>query len=706
MTKMRDSMPVVFAVLAGIFLLMIIFEWGGQGAIFSPKGDAQTLGVVNGYKITQQEYNKVLEAVTAKLKQESKTTSLTEEQEAQAEDQAWDESVKLALERQSSEQMGVTVTDQELRDIIYYNPPPEVRRQFTDSMGTYHQDAYIKALRDPKNDSIVRGMENETREQILHLKWQQAMVATIRVSDEEARTRYVNDSAKAMITAIKLLPNLTADNIKQVSEQEIKAYYDSHGWKYHQDETRKFKFVSFPLRPNARDTAMAMETANSLRARLAEVPLKDLDTVGKELALDYSDQPYEGPHPVTMKEIGRDTSLLNVKAGDTRVAIVNGKVTVARVIEVFDTGMTYVHTRSIDIALATPGHPPTINSHDSAQAAAAKIAEEVRAGADFVDMVKKHSDDPRSAFAGGDKGWEPVQSFPPDIREQFVKAPINGIVGPFDYRGAFQIAQVIGRSQHAVAIATITVPVKASRQTMQMQQQSANIFREQAAKNGFDQAAKAADYKVFSDAPAVQRKGQAIFNNHEFVNWTFQASKDDISQPMKMTQQHFIMVAQLTEIVPEGPRPLDEVKREIVEAVAKRKAIAALASRAEQVHTQIAGLPDWGSVPAVTGDATLTPVTVAMGPAESVNGIPSGEYVINNWAYSAKPGAVSPALKGENGWYIVRLLGRTVPSEQDFQRAKENIVKTVYQEKVQRFMLEWPDNQKEHATIVDYRVKR
>ena len=48
MTKMRDSMPVVFAVLAGIFLLMIIFEWGGQGTIFNARGDAESLGIVNG----------------------------------------------------------------------------------------------------------------------------------------------------------------------------------------------------------------------------------------------------------------------------------------------------------------------------------------------------------------------------------------------------------------------------------------------------------------------------------------------------------------------------------------------------------------------------------------------------------------------------------------------------------------------------------
>ena len=51
MTKMRDSMPVVFAVLAGIFLLMIIFQWGGQGNTFFHR-KAKMAGLkstVNGY---------------------------------------------------------------------------------------------------------------------------------------------------------------------------------------------------------------------------------------------------------------------------------------------------------------------------------------------------------------------------------------------------------------------------------------------------------------------------------------------------------------------------------------------------------------------------------------------------------------------------------------------------------------------------------
>src|SRR2546422_7787588 len=108
MTKMRDSMPVVFAGLAAVFLLMIIFEWGGQGMIFSGHGDAETLALVNGYKITQKDFQKVLESVTAKMKEDAKRTNLTDIEEAQADEKAWDEAVTQALERQSMQKMGIS----------------------------------------------------------------------------------------------------------------------------------------------------------------------------------------------------------------------------------------------------------------------------------------------------------------------------------------------------------------------------------------------------------------------------------------------------------------------------------------------------------------------------------------------------------------------------------------------------------------------
>ncbi len=704
-------MPVVFAVLAGIFLLMIIFQWGGQGTLFSPKGETGTLGSVNGYPITQQEYNKILKSVTGEMKSKNKEDNLSEEDESDAEDNAWDQAVSQAIANQSIEKLGITVTNDEVRDMLFNSPPADIRKIFTDSMGNFDQQKYIKELRDPRNDSTVRLMEADARDQIRQMKWQQAMASTIRITDTEAFIRYMTDSAKAILQVIKLpVPQPSSQAIAQVSDQEIQSYYDSHSSLYHQDEMRKFKFIRFPLVPNGRDTALVMETANTLKARLAEtqdVPVGNLDTVVKGLTLDYSDAPFAGRHLVNMTKMGSDTALLSTKVGENLVAKIDGKITALRVLDIFDTGghMLY-HARHIQI-----GYPPSIPSpsqqmKDSLRMVAEQILQQLKSGGSFAELARTRSTDFRSAAKGGDMGWEDTLVFPSELRRVIASSGDGELLGPLEAPRGFEIIQVLNRSKKSWAIVGVPLVVKPSHQTLDLESQMANIFRDQAEKNGFDQAASSASYHVISDAPPAGRKGAPLFSSHLFTDWIFSASKGDVSQPFHLLKTGAIVVAQLTDILPAGPKPLPEVKQQIAQELALRKTVALMAPRAQQVEAAVGPSGDIAAPATALGDPSLMPITVFMGPAESVNGLPSAEYVVNNWAFSAQPGTVSPPLKGEHGYYIAKLMGRNIPTQKDFAAAKPNIIKQMMREKEQRLLTDWLDNQKSHATIEDYRLKR
>lgn len=703
MTKMRDSMPVVFAGLAAVFLLMIIFEWGGQGSLFQSHADQETLGLINGRKVTRKDYDRIYQAVLEQMKQEAKGAPLSEAQEDQASDRAWDQAVSESLVDASIDRMGVTVTDQDVRDAIFENPPAEVKKQFTDSMGVYHQDWYIKALRDPRNDTIVRNMESGVRDQLRKMKWQAAVISSIRVDDEDARERYYNDSAKASVQIVRLIaPQPTPAELGKITQQDLQAYYDKHKFEYKQPEHRKFKFVVFRLQPNARDTAQAIETGNTICAKLKETPNDQLDTVARELAADYSDAPPALVRTiVTMRELGTDTTLLSAKIGDVRVARIGGKLAAVRIMDVVDTARALVHYRQIVL------RPDTRDQHsiDSTMAVGEQIMTRLRGGADFASVARQQSADPRGAVNGGDMGWSDLFTLPESGRNEIMNSALGSIHGPFESPTGTTIVQMLGVSQKLWAIVEVPISVKPSHQTLQIQQQSANIFRENAAKQGFDEAAKAAGYNVEKNAPPAQKKGTPIFNSHTFIDWIFQASKNDISPVLKMSQQNFYLVAQLEEIMPEGPAPLDEVKDRITPEVAKKKMVDALASRAQQVRSAV-GAGDLDAPVRTLGDSSLRPMTFLMGPAESVSGLPSTEYKVNNWVYQAKIGDVSPLIRGDNGWYVAKLQARRVPTDQEFQAVKEIIRRQIFQEREQRFMTDWVQNQKDAATIVDYRVKR
>ena len=61
MTRMRDSMPVILIGLLVAFLITIIFEWGMD--YLGMRGTAHdTVGMVNGKKVSYKEFSELLKA--------------------------------------------------------------------------------------------------------------------------------------------------------------------------------------------------------------------------------------------------------------------------------------------------------------------------------------------------------------------------------------------------------------------------------------------------------------------------------------------------------------------------------------------------------------------------------------------------------------------------------------------------------------------
>jgi parvulin-like peptidyl-prolyl isomerase len=249
-------------------------------------------------------------------------------------------------------------------------------------------------------------------------------------------------------------------------------------------------------------------------------------------------------------------------------------------------------------------------------------------------------------------------------------------------------------------VAMIPVETKASSQTTRMVEQQARLFKEQADKNGYDEAAKTSNYRVIADAPPMEKKGQQLFGDAIFTDWVFSADVGDISKPFKIRGAKMTVVAQLTEIQPKGFKPFEEVKDPIKAELAKSKWVETAAARAKALRAQL--MPGDPMDKLAAQDSNLRPLVLAIGPAESV-GVLGTEYVVNIAAYQMKPGEISQPLKGDNAYYIVKLVGINPAAKEAYKGQKEILRKSLLQEKQQRFFQQWLDKQKEEAEVVDYR---
>ncbi|MDQ8039373.1 MAG: peptidylprolyl isomerase [Rickettsiella sp.] len=76
-----------------------------------------------------------------------------------------------------------------------------------------------------------------------------------------------------------------------------------------------------------------------------------------------------------------------------------------------------------------------------------EIRAEILRGGNFSELAKKYSQDPGSAFKGGDLGWTLPGTFDPTFEAQENKLAINQISLPFQSQFGWHIVQVLGREQ-------------------------------------------------------------------------------------------------------------------------------------------------------------------------------------------------------------------------------------------------------------------
>jgi peptidyl-prolyl cis-trans isomerase SurA len=89
--------------------------------------------------------------------------------------------------------------------------------------------------------------------------------------------------------------------------------------------------------------------------------------------------------------------------------------------------------------------PNEIRTDDVTRAELQKIADDIRAGADFAEMARQHSEDIGSALSGGELGWSVPGRFVPQFEEVMNSLPLKSVSDPFRTQFGWHIIQVTER---------------------------------------------------------------------------------------------------------------------------------------------------------------------------------------------------------------------------------------------------------------------
>lgn len=286
MEKMRKS--------TGIILWVLIFSFGILWALADTKvfdamqAGPNNLGEVNGEPISLEEYNN---RVSYYIDQYSQQTgnSITPEMRAYYEDQAWEELVTSKLIQQKMDDLGIKVTDQEVVEMIRgENPDPFIRQQFQKEDGTIDRVALQAAIEAPENSQAWIMVEQQLRQKRRQQKMTNYVQSSMEVSSYEVEQAFIKRNTFADVSYVRFPYAEIPDSAVNVTESDLRSYYNENEENYQREESYRFKYISFDKTPTKEDTTRIVEEMKGLRSDFASTDSDSLFLVRYQSATPYS----------------------------------------------------------------------------------------------------------------------------------------------------------------------------------------------------------------------------------------------------------------------------------------------------------------------------------------------------------------------------------------------------------------------------------
>ena len=703
MTRMRDSMPVILFGLLIAFLITIVFEWGMDYLGMRGGGQSDVIGKVNGHKITYKEFSELVKTLSDNAKTQTGQEP-DESMQPQLREQAWESIINQRLVDEEVQRLGITVSDQELTDWVYgENPPEDLKRNFIDSTGQFNRDLYEQVLRNPNqyitdprgsdpNYGVKRLQEFEKQLRLRRIqeKLQSVVGASVRVTDGEARQRFIDQYEHYEASYALFDPAvLVKDGDVSVTDADLHAYYDENVDQFKYEGSRKLKYAVFLENPSASDSSDRRKEIEDVAAKARS----GADFL--QLVSTYSDKADSGAFFHRGELSPRLDSAVFAAAPGAIIGPIDAEdgLHVAKILAERKSDKEYVHAAHILIPVTAP---------DSAQAIAQakSIAAMAREGKNFADLAREYSRDGSNASNGGDLGWFGKGRMVPAFEKACLGATPGQIVGPVRTQFGLHIIKVYGRDSREVKVANITTKITVGSQTKNDIADRAKDFSYNARQSEISQEAQQTGIELRETQ--VQEKGGVVPGigvNEAIVRWAFGAKVGAVSEPFTITNGSAVL--SVAEVKEAGVKKFDEVKESVQGPVLRKKKLEKAKQLAADARALLA--PGEGlemltqKNPSIhvqtTGPFTASGVIAGIGRDPGFVGAASGLTI----------GQISPPVEGLRGAYLIQLTVKSGFDSTAFAGQKELLRSRMLQEKKGRFVSDWLQRLKEKADIEDKR---
>ncbi|TDB66038.1 peptidylprolyl isomerase [Arundinibacter roseus] len=697
--KIREKSGIAVTVIAVSLIFFIVGgDLLGPNSMFGG-GNNQTLGEIAGKEIDIQSFQNRLDVMRQNY--EAQTGRAAGEQEIVAlREQAWNQLIVDIAYKEQYEKLGLTVTDEEMVDMVQGNHiSPSIQQAFANpTTGAFDKSAVVNYLKNLKTLPLPQQQswaefEQNLRSDRLRQKYENLVRTSTYVTKAEAEKEYMAQNTRASLRYLYVPFYSVPDTTIKVTDSQLESYLSAHRDEYKGVSTRTVQYVTFPVLP-AKDDSAALYT--------------EIKTLARGLASAENDSAYARMN----SDIAMPTDMSYASMSDQLKEAVTTFVP-GGVYGPYREGNTYFiykynGTKKDSLSTVKASHilirpeNPSDSAKEVARQRAEGILGQIRGGASFEAMAATNSADPGSAQRGGDLGYfQNNGSMVKPFEDAVFSMSGTGLIGRLvESQFGFHIIKVTdAKSNTLYRLAGIAKTIAPSQATRDEAYRKADQFAGSVkTKSQFDEAVKADKSLVVATAnrlPESSSNVNAIQNAREIVRWAFNDKTDinDVSQVFETDDQY--VVAVLTGKTDEDEVKIDDFRDELTAKVRNQL-------KAEQITSKLGAVGDLEAMAKKYGAGALLETANDISLATGLLSSAGFDPIALGKGFGLQKGKKSPVFTGENGVFVMELVDRTeAPQIADYTPYKTQLQQGI--ESRASFLLN--EAVRDNAKIVDRRAK-
>jgi len=702
--KIRDKSGLLIVVLGVALLAFVLGDFLTSGTTFFNESQNKAF-VVDGDAITPQDYQTRINQMIGF--QEFLGQPVDESMKARLNEFVYDTMVKEAILNKEAEKLGLTVTQEEMNDMVNGENVSPVLMQlglFNDPQTRqFSREALIEFINYVQTDINSVPAEQRNQHMMLQSQWvviknmmkygrleqkyNALMTSALSVNDVEAKANFEDSKFRSDITYVVERYSSLPDSAVTVSNSELEKLYKERKVNFRTStDSRKISYIVKNIQPSDADYAVAEGEVNDVYEKLK---ISDNPAL---IVADYPERPYLN---VFVSESNLDKEqkdfVSTASVGEVQAPIKDN--------DVFRVSKLVAKTVAPDSVKIRMIAYPEGADRALATAQTDSLMSVLKGGKDFATVANEIN--PQAN--GGEVGWI-TEAMLANAGDELLNACFTtskGEITKLSQRGVVQIIKVEDRTRPVTKykVATVQVPVLISEKTQNVVDTELNQF---VVDNGdaktFVKVAQEKGYDIMPDMLISSSEfGLAqIEDSRQIIQWAFNNKVGDVKKfDIIKGKTNVRVIALIEKEIERGFAPLSEVASMLrPELIRDKKAEKMIADLKAKNITSLEGY-------AQAIGARVDTVKFVNFTTPSISGL-GGEPVINAYSKSGQLNQLIGPVKGNSGVLMFAVQNRT---EQDSEFNAEAIKQNLGRSYMYRFSPQmWLTIMKDKMNVEDNRV--